>query len=134
MELYRAHKQSKMMDNLSHIAGNLTSLFPGLFTAILHMCITIHRSDLVISLLRDLRLLHSKDYYHDKLESIKLSKTISYKFANICRLITFNVITDDRKSYMTDNIKQLLNIPTFLLFNAGGNYLTNANTGIFHSS
>ena len=115
---------NQVKENIHRIAGNLTAAYPGLFTALLHMCVTLFRKDLVISILRDLRLLHSKDYHKDRRESIELSKRISYKFANICRLVTFNVITStNTDTYMVETIKKLLDIPTFLLFNAGGDHL-----------
>ena len=117
-------RSNQVKENIHRIAGNLTAAYPGLFTALLHMCVTLFRKDLVISILRDLRLLHSKDYHKDRRESIELSKRISYKFANICRLITFNVITSSSTdNYMIGIIKKLLDIPTFLLFNAGGDHL-----------
>ena len=117
-------RMNQVKENIHRIAGNLTAAYPGLFTALLHMCVTLFRKDLVISILRDLRLLHSKDYHKDRRESIELSKRISYKFANICRLVTFNVITStNTNTYMVETIKKLLDIPTFLLFNAGGDHL-----------
>lgn len=103
--------------------GNIFSMYPGLFTAILHMCVQLSRQDLVRELLKDLKVLHSKDYQKDKTEAISLSKQISWKVTNVCRLITYSFLSDNYQRFIHGNIKLLLNSSLFLIFNAGGEYL-----------
>ena len=120
-----ADLRKKVSDNLSMIQGNLLALFPGLLTNVLQICVSLNKSDLVTSLTQNLKILHTYKYRHDKREALNITKKISLNVVNICRLLTFNLITTPSRgiSCLTETIRKLLAIPTFLLFNAGGNFL-----------
>lgn len=112
-------------DKLTEIRGNLLAMFPGLLTIMLNMCAHLGRRDLVIGLTQNMNELHKLRYRNDKRNAMNLSKRISLNLINLCRLLTFNIITnpDRNQSCLTETVRKLLRIPTFLLFNAGGNLL-----------
>ena len=118
-------------DNLSMIRGNLLTMFPGLLTIMLQMCNNLNRTDLSNGLTRNIKILRTYKHRHNKLEAVNMSKNISLNIVNICRLLTFNLITTPynaqrqtgSKSCLTASVNKLLSLPTFLLFNAGGQFL-----------
>ena len=116
---------NNVSENLSMIRGNLLMMFPGLLTIMLQMCIYLKRTDLSTDVTQNLKILHTYKYRHNKREALNMSKKISMNIVNICRLLTFNLITTPNggDSCLTETIRKLLSIPTFLLFNAGGNFL-----------